>query len=132
MRVSTYSRQAIGKGHVRPPTATKPEWGLSRKDGLITPRDLLRWAERGGSSKSDVAMEGYMLLAERLRTDEEKEIVRSVIEEQLKVSVDCETLYYDTESKASQQLREIANSSKGMHEGLSLHLSHQQGQCYDS
>jgi midasin len=61
-----------------------------------------------------------MLLAERLRSDEEKEIVRSVIEEQLKVSIDCETLYYDTESKASQQLREIANSSKGMHEGLSL------------
>lgn len=90
------------------------------KDGLITPRDLLRWAERGGSSKSAIAMEGYMLLAERLRSDEEKEIVRSVIEEQLKVSIDCETLYYDTESKASQQLREIANSSKGMHEGLSL------------
>eukprot|EP00563_Minutocellus_polymorphus_P011097 CAMPEP_0181061420 /NCGR_PEP_ID=MMETSP1070-20121207/22512_1 /TAXON_ID=265543 /ORGANISM="Minutocellus polymorphus, Strain NH13" /LENGTH=5087 /DNA_ID=CAMNT_0023141375 /DNA_START=277 /DNA_END=15540 /DNA_ORIENTATION=+ len=90
------------------------------KDGLITPRDLLRWAERGGSSKSAIAMEGYMLLAERLRTDEEKDIVRSVIEEQLKVSIDCETLYYDAGSKASQQLRQIANSSKGMHEGLSL------------
>jgi midasin len=90
------------------------------KDGLITPRDLLRWAERGGSSKTAIAMEGYMLLAERLRTDEEKHIVRSVIEDQLKVTIDCESLYFDTQSKASQQLRQIANSSKGMHEGLSL------------
>jgi midasin len=35
------------------------------KDGLITPRDLLRWAERRASSKMQLAQDGYMLLAER-------------------------------------------------------------------
>ena len=90
------------------------------KDGLITPRDLLRWAERGGSSKPAIAREGYMLLAERLRTDEEKEIVKDVIEEQLKVTIDCESLYYAGDSEARQQLHAIASSPEGMHDGLSL------------
>lgn len=90
------------------------------KDGLITPRDLLRWAERGGSSKSAIAMEGYMLLAERLRSEEEKEIVRSVIEEQLKVIVDCESTYYAAGSNAREQLEMIASSSEAVHDGLSL------------
>ena len=91
------------------------------KDGLITPRDLLRWAERGGSSKSDLAMEGYMLLAERLRSDEEKEIVRCVIEEQLRVSIDCEAFYYAADSKARIQLDSISKGEEKEYEGLSLH-----------
>ena len=64
------------------------------KDGLITPRDLLRWAGRGASSKQDLAMEGYMLLAERLRIDDEKEIVRAVIEKELKVTINVAETYY--------------------------------------
>jgi len=90
------------------------------KDGLITPRDLLRWAERGGATKAAIAVEGYMLLAERLRSEEEKEIVRSVIEEQLKVTINCESTYYAAGSKARQQLEMIASSSKSVHDGLSL------------
>ena len=53
------------------------------KDGFITPRDLLRWAGRGPSSKIELAREGYMLLAERLRTLEEKDCVKEVIEKHL-------------------------------------------------
>jgi midasin len=60
------------------------------KDGFVTPRDLLR----GASSKQVLAREGYMLLAERLRTDEEKGIVKKEIESCLKVAVDMDSLYY--------------------------------------
>lgn len=68
------------------------------KDGLITPRDLLRWAGRGATSKEDLAFEGYMLLAERLRVDEEKEDVKSVIEQHLKVKIDIDGVYYGEKS----------------------------------
>jgi midasin len=70
------------------------------KDGFITPRDLLRWAERGASSKVDLAREGYMLLAERLRTEEEKLYVREELETQIKVKIDLDSFYYGDMSQA--------------------------------
>lgn len=81
------------------------------KDGLITPRDLLRWAERDSSSKTDLAIEGYMLLAERLRSEDEKKLVRETIETELKVNIDCESLYYGPESDAREKLEKLSKSS---------------------
>ena len=83
------------------------------KDGFMTPRDLLRWAERDAPSKLDLAREGFMLLAERLRTDEEKECVKNEIEKQLKVSIDIESLYYGESSEGRQLLEKafISESS---------------------
>ena len=46
------------------------------KDGFITPRDLLKWAERQPLSYKELAVNGYRLLAERVRNDAEKEIVK--------------------------------------------------------
>ena len=46
--------------------------------GFVTPRDLLRWAQRRPGDKRAIAEEGYMLLAERLRREDEKEEVRGV------------------------------------------------------
>ena len=37
------------------------------KHGFITPRDLLRWAGRNPRTSQELAEEGFMLLAERLR-----------------------------------------------------------------
>jgi len=74
------------------------------KDGLITPRDLLRWAERRASSKVELAQDGYMLLAERLRTQDEKDIVKQEIERQLKVKIDLDELYFSHESAAWKEL----------------------------
>jgi midasin (ATPase involved in ribosome maturation) len=84
------------------------------KDGLITPRDLLRWANRGASSKSELAAEGYMLLAERLRVDEEKEVVRSVIEKEMKVSVELEELYYGKGSEGRRLLSEALKQESSL------------------
>jgi len=84
------------------------------KDGLITPRDLLRWANRGASSKSELAAEGYMLLAERLRVDEEKEVVRSVIEKEMKVSVELDELYYGKGSEGRRLLSEALGQESSL------------------
>ena len=77
------------------------------KDGLITPRDLLRWAERRASSKLELAQDGYMLLAERLRTAEEKTLVKDEIEQQMKVTLNLDKFYYGPESPARIALAEV-------------------------
>ncbi|KAL9652452.1 hypothetical protein ABK040_000025 [Willaertia magna] len=65
----------------------------------ITPRDLFRWAERMHGAPENVnynlhaAEEGYMLFAERLRRDDEKEIVKEILEKVFKVKIDLEKLY---------------------------------------
>ena len=46
--------------------------------GLITPRDLFRWASRQGLSYEELSMHGYSLLAERLRTQDERDQVLQV------------------------------------------------------
>jgi len=38
------------------------------KEGAITVRDLIKWAKRPHTSSDELAMEGYFILAERLRT----------------------------------------------------------------
>jgi midasin len=93
------------------------------KDGLITPRDLLRWAERGGSSKLALAQEGYMLLAERLRNEEEKSIVREEIEAHLGVGVNCDDIYYGENSEARKILEATVHAHNRMTADRSFSLS---------
>lgn len=80
------------------------------KDSFITPRDLLRWAERKAGSKLELAQQGFMLLAERLRSTEEKEMVRSVLEEHFKVKLNMAELYYGEKSMAMELLENILRS----------------------
>ncbi|KAJ9076840.1 AAA ATPase midasin [Entomophthora muscae] len=63
------------------------------KEGFITLRDLFRWANRQAAGKEELAKHGYMLLAERVRKDEEKLIVKETLEEVIKVKIDLDTLY---------------------------------------
>lgn len=66
------------------------------KHGFITPRDLFRWADRFrifGSSYEDLAKDGYYLLAERLRDDDEKCLVQEVLERHLRVKLVKDDLY---------------------------------------
>jgi hypothetical protein len=50
------------------------------KAGLVTPRDLLRWADRAPASYAELARHGFALLGERLRSEAEKDQVRKVLE----------------------------------------------------
>uniref|UniRef100_A0A0E0M8B9 Midasin n=1 Tax=Oryza punctata TaxID=4537 RepID=A0A0E0M8B9_ORYPU len=67
------------------------------KHGFITPRDLFRWANRyrlfEGKSYEDLAKDGYLLLAERLRDDNEKAVVQDVLERHLHVKLSISNLY---------------------------------------
>ena len=57
------------------------------KHGLITPRDLFRWAERGADNYTQLAQHGYMLLAERLRSPGEAASVQDSLQRILKAQV---------------------------------------------
>ncbi|KAK8664402.1 hypothetical protein V6N13_084194 [Hibiscus sabdariffa] len=66
------------------------------KHGFITPRDLFRWADRfriSGISYEDLARDGYHLLAERLRVEDEKHVVQEVLERHLRVKIVKDDLY---------------------------------------
>ncbi|TVU30479.1 hypothetical protein EJB05_22106, partial [Eragrostis curvula] len=67
------------------------------KHGFITPRDLFRWANRyrtfEGKSYEDLAKDGYLLLAERLRDDNEKGVVQEALERHLRVKLNVTELY---------------------------------------
>uniref|UniRef100_A0A452YBY2 Midasin n=1 Tax=Aegilops tauschii subsp. strangulata TaxID=200361 RepID=A0A452YBY2_AEGTS len=67
------------------------------RHGFITPRDLFRWANRyrtfEGKSYEDLAKDGYLLLAERLRDDNEKIVVQEALERHLRVKLNIPDLY---------------------------------------
>ncbi|KAH9903691.1 hypothetical protein F4778DRAFT_735131 [Xylariomycetidae sp. FL2044] len=66
---------------------------FENKDSFATLRDLFRWALRGAESREEIAANGFMLLAERVRNDDERTAVKKVIETVFKVKVDQEQLY---------------------------------------
>ncbi|KAH9080394.1 midasin [Lactarius deliciosus] len=63
------------------------------KQGFATLRDLFRWAGRDAVGYQELAENGYMLLAERARREDDKAIVKNVIESIMKVHIDETTLY---------------------------------------
>ena len=63
------------------------------KHGFATLRDLFRWAGRDAMSYEELAANGYMLLAERARRDDDKVVVKEVIESIMKVRIDEASLY---------------------------------------
>lgn len=67
---------------------------MSGKQSFITVRDLIKWATRPIITLEDVAYEGYNLLAERLRSASEKEIIKKIIEKHCKVKLNVKD-YHD-------------------------------------
>ncbi|KAJ4957407.1 hypothetical protein NE237_024518 [Protea cynaroides] len=66
------------------------------KHGFITPRDLFRWADRFqtfGNSYKDLAKDGYFLLAERLRVENEKKVVEEILKRHLSDELVKDGLY---------------------------------------
>ncbi|CAJ1950871.1 unnamed protein product [Sphenostylis stenocarpa] len=66
------------------------------KHGFITPRDLFRWADRFqkfGNTYEDLAKDGYYLLAERLRDEDEKSVVQEILEKHFRVKLNIKELY---------------------------------------
>ena len=63
------------------------------KHGFATLRDLFRWAGRDAVGYQELADNGYMLLAERTRREEDKAAVKEVIESVMGVRIDEDAMY---------------------------------------
>jgi midasin (ATPase involved in ribosome maturation) len=63
------------------------------RHGFITPRDLLRWAQRQPRTFQSLAEEGFALLGERLRISSERDTVKFVLESVCKVVINLQDLY---------------------------------------
>lgn len=70
------------------------------KQGFATLRDLFRWAGRDAVGYQELAENGYMLLAERARREDDKLVVKEVIESIMKVRID-ERAIYDIHSRSA-------------------------------
>ncbi|KAG9577910.1 midasin, partial [Aureobasidium melanogenum] len=71
---------------------------LFEQKSFATLRDLFRWALRKADTIEELAINGFLLLAERVRKPEERDAVKKVIEKVLgqkgpKVSIDTSALY---------------------------------------
>ncbi|KAI4254279.1 MAG: hypothetical protein LQ352_003178 [Teloschistes flavicans] len=64
-----------------------------QKNSFATLRDLFRWALRDADDREQLAVNGYYLLAERVRNEDEREVVRRTIEEVMKVNIDVKVIY---------------------------------------
>ncbi|RNF03864.1 MDN1, midasin-like protein [Trypanosoma rangeli] len=63
------------------------------RHGFITPRDLFRWAERQPGTYQEMAEHGFLLLAERCRKAEERQIVKDIIESVTKTELNEDLIY---------------------------------------
>jgi midasin len=63
------------------------------KQGFATLRDLFRWAGRDAVGYQELAENGYMLLAERARREDDKVVVKEVLESIMKVRIDEHAIY---------------------------------------
>ncbi|CAK7224448.1 AAA ATPase midasin [Sporothrix curviconia] len=66
---------------------------FEQKNSFATLRDLFRWALREADNRDQIACHGFMLLAERVRDEEERMSVKSVIETIFKTKIDLEAIY---------------------------------------
>ncbi|KAF1812640.1 P-loop containing nucleoside triphosphate hydrolase protein [Eremomyces bilateralis CBS 781.70] len=71
---------------------------LFEQKSFATLRDLFRWGGRPASTIEELAENGYMLLAERVRKEDERAMVKTAIEEcmskaRARVTIDLEKLY---------------------------------------
>ncbi|OJJ80494.1 AAA family ATPase midasin [Aspergillus glaucus CBS 516.65] len=66
---------------------------FEQKNSFATLRDLFRWALRPADDRDQLAVNGFMLLAERVRNPQERAAVKSVIEEVMRVKIDEDIIY---------------------------------------
>eukprot|EP00762_Andalucia_godoyi_P001029 ANDGO_02023.mRNA.1 Midasin len=60
------------------------------KSGYVTARDIFKWCARLWETKEEFATNGFYVLGEKLRTAEERDVVRIVIEKAFKTAVRVE------------------------------------------
>ncbi|KAF2686266.1 midasin [Lentithecium fluviatile CBS 122367] len=92
---------------------------LFEQKSFATLRDLFRWAQRKADTIQDLANNGYMLLAERVRKEEERVAVKKVIETVMskkgpRVSVDEVNMYSEDASPEIRLCKERTGANAGV------------------
>jgi midasin len=93
---------------------------LFEQKSFATLRDLFRWAQRKADTIQDLANNGYMLLAERVRKEEERVAVKKVMETVMsrngpKVTIDVERMFTeDTVSGVARLSKNNTGASAGV------------------
>ncbi|KAI4147659.1 MAG: hypothetical protein LQ341_001747, partial [Variospora aurantia] len=82
--VAVYKKLSLRRQHSRL---------FEQKSSFATLRDLFRWASRDAGDREQLARNGYYLLAERVRNDEERLVVKSTIEEVMRTTIDDAAMY---------------------------------------
>lgn len=72
---------------------------FEQKNSFATLRDLFRWAQREAVGYEQLAANGYMLLAERVRRAEEKIVVKEALEKVMRVKLNMDEYYSSLEIK---------------------------------
>ncbi|SMN21636.1 similar to Saccharomyces cerevisiae YLR106C MDN1 Huge dynein-related AAA-type ATPase (midasin), forms extended pre-60S particle with the Rix1 complex (Rix1p-Ipi1p-Ipi3p) [Maudiozyma saulgeensis] len=72
---------------------------FEQKNSFATLRDLFRWALREAVGYEELAANGYMLLAERCRTPQEKVVIQRILEKVMKVKLNMNDYYQSLENK---------------------------------
>ncbi|RMJ23781.1 hypothetical protein PHISP_05349 [Aspergillus sp. HF37] len=85
---------------------------FEQKNSFATLRDLFRWALRQADDREQLAINGFMLLGERVRNPHERAAVKSVIEEVMKVRIDEDTIY--SQSELEKWVPHLKQSSPGI------------------
>jgi midasin len=83
---------------------------FEQKDSFATLRDLFRWALRDADNREQLAANGYMLLAERVRNPQERLAVKNIIEKVMKVKIEPDVLYGGALSPEIQAYNATSNS----------------------
>lgn len=86
---------------------------FEQKDSFATLRDLFRWALRDADNREQLAANGFMLLAERVRNPEERQAVKEIIERVMKVKIDP-GLLYDANSSAEIKAYDLTSNTQGV------------------
>ncbi|KAK2825732.1 hypothetical protein FQN49_007420, partial [Arthroderma sp. PD_2] len=66
---------------------------FEQRNSFATLRDLFRWAMRHADDREQLAVHGFMLLAERVRNSQERDAVKRVIEKVMGVKLDESEIY---------------------------------------
>jgi MoxR-like ATPase len=88
------------------------------KYGSITTRDLIKWGRRKPGTAQEVAEEGFMLIAEKLRAADEKQLVADILNKVCKAQLDIAELYAEPVAPpapaagSKKGSREIATAAK--------------------
>lgn len=85
---------------------------FEQKNSFATLRDLFRWALRDADDREQLALNGFLLLAERIRNVDERFAVKRVIEDVMKANIDEAKIYNSSSPLMPSPLAPLSSTSE--------------------